>query len=364
MKRTLLRAYHGCGFARRRWVGQAGLLTAALILGVFIGRSLPAILPAQAPQKVDVATAPKVVTQSTSKKVVPNPSSNTTYCPGLDEACCLRIGPVEWKTHSVVDAKILNKMVARLAVYPSNDIVSSVIISSREWESVKTRQIHEALRKLGDNATFVDVGANVGWFTMVMAYAGYRVYAIEPLAKNRAMIQHSLCIAPPEVRARVTVLPYGLAETDGGTCELWHDAENNRGNMFVVCTLNSESARNLVRSNFRKLDTVNLMRLDTLVEDGRVGLQKGDNVVMKMDTEGFEPHVIRGAPKFLADIHPSVIYSEYSEYMIRRGARSLGWSNERANALPKEFINTMQNAGYRLMTPLYRRPIIDIIFSA
>ncbi len=363
MKRGLSRANHGGGSAQRRWVAQAGLVTAALILGVFIGRSLPAPLPPTS-RKLDIAAAPHVVTPKASKKAPPYPPSNATYCTGYDEACCLRIGPAEWRTHKVVNAKMINGVEARVAVYPSHDIVSSEIASRHAWDREKTNLIHEALRTLGTDATFLDVGANVGWFTLAMAYAGYRVYAIEPFVVNVGMLQHSLCIAPPEVRARVTVLPYGLAGADGGSCELWQDPNINKGDTFVVCSPNSEAARNLTRTKHRKLGTVNLITLDTLVADGRVGLRKGSKVVLKMDTEGFEPHVIRGAPKFLADVHPSVVYSEYSENMIERVASSMGWSEEKAKALSKEFIDTMRNAGYRLTTPINPEIINDITFLA
>ncbi len=63
---------------------------------------------------------------------------------------------------------------------------------------------------------------------------------------------------------------------------------------------------------------VNLITLNTLPGDGSVGLHRGEKMVMKMNTEDFEPHVIRGAAKFLADIHSSVVYSAYTEGTVQQ----------------------------------------------
>ncbi len=111
--------------------------------------------------------------------------------------------------------------------YASKDIASAVIASRHGRCENKENPLVAA--KSGGNTMFVDIGANVGWFMLVMAYGCYRVYAIEPYATNLAMLRHSLCITSPEVRAGVAVLPYGLAGTDGGTCELWQEQSLTRG---------------------------------------------------------------------------------------------------------------------------------------
>ena len=95
----------------------------------------------------------------------------------------------------------------KLLVYNSSDIVSDVIRSSGGWESWEIAHILDALRMdisrdspAYTPPVFVDVGANVGAFTMSVAHAGFRVYAFEGFLTNSLMIRSSLCANPPTLR--------------------------------------------------------------------------------------------------------------------------------------------------------------------
>ena len=52
------------------------------------------------------------------------------------------------------------------------------------------------LRGLTDNSdvVFVDIGANMGVFTLTAAKHGYKVLAFEPMAQNEAAIRQSVCL--------------------------------------------------------------------------------------------------------------------------------------------------------------------------
>ena len=41
--------------------------------------------------------------------------------------------------------------------------------------------------------TLLDIGANVGWFTLALASRGYHVIAFEPFCENRKALKHSIC---------------------------------------------------------------------------------------------------------------------------------------------------------------------------
>ena len=57
---------------------------------------------------------------------------------------------------------------------------------------------------------FVDIGANLGFYSLLFAHYGYDVLAIEPMRHNVRLINMSLCFSP-ELRARVTVVNAALA---------------------------------------------------------------------------------------------------------------------------------------------------------
>lgn len=73
----------------------------------------------------------------------------------------------------------------QMYVYSSSDIVSQSLLQAGTWESKDMSEIEWAMKQHqvapGAHTTglFVDVGANIGWFTINMASRGYRVAAVE-----------------------------------------------------------------------------------------------------------------------------------------------------------------------------------------
>ena len=69
----------------------------------------------------------------------------------------------------------------RICLYPTaKDVyVSGSIHSSGAWEGHVTRGVLEALKRY-PNASFLDVGANIGMHSLVVAQTGRKVVAVEP----------------------------------------------------------------------------------------------------------------------------------------------------------------------------------------
>ena len=70
-----------------------------------------------------------------------------------------------------------------------------------------------ALEKVEDvqhnQAVFLDIGANLGAYTLAIAALGYDVIAFEGLARNQLAVYTSLC-ACPDLAERVTLFPVAL----------------------------------------------------------------------------------------------------------------------------------------------------------
>ena len=89
-------------------------------------------------------------------------------------------------------------------------------------------EVSAALREqLAAGATFVDIGANIGWFSLLAASvvgpAG-RVIAIEPNPNNVALLQHS---AKDNSFDNIEVLPVAIADRAGAVA-LETDGSNGR----------------------------------------------------------------------------------------------------------------------------------------
>lgn len=149
------------------------------------------------------------------------------------------------------------------------------------------------LAALAPGATFVDVGANIGWFALQAARAvgpTGTVVAVEPNPANCQLIEAS---AAANGFGNVHVVA-AAAGRQAGWAALETDASNGR--MVPL-----EAGRAAVACSY----AVPVRPLDAILED--LGVARVD--VVKIDTEGAEPQVLDGAERTLAG-HP-VVVSEF-----------------------------------------------------
>ncbi len=144
----------------------------------------------------------------------------------------------------------------------------------------------------------VDVGANVGLHTVLAAACGAEVVALEPLPAARTMLERN--VARNGFTGRVNVLAAGAAATRG---ELTFTDGPSCLNHVVG---EGESPGVPVRK-------VPVVRLDDVVPAGR------PVVMLKIDVEGFEAEVLRGAARLLADPALHAVIVETQGYDSRYG---------------------------------------------
>jgi FkbM family methyltransferase len=141
--------------------------------------------------------------------------------------------------------------------------------------------------------TFVDVGANIGVYTVVAALRGARVLAFEPNANARGMLSANLALN--RVEDRVEVLPFALADFSGP----------------ARFTTDLESSNHLQTTPEANCEVVEVRELDALVKPAR------QVTLVKIDAEGFDEAVLRGARGTLERERPVVIVETWA------GAHSL-----------------------------------------
>ena len=70
-------------------------------------------------------------------------------------------------------------------VYKKADAVSEEIINLKNWESIPTNDILNALdyyskkNKLNNNIYIIDIGANIEWYTFTLSKFGYNLISFE-----------------------------------------------------------------------------------------------------------------------------------------------------------------------------------------
>lgn len=160
----------------------------------------------------------------------------------------------------------------------AGDVMYEQVYRLGEYEPLVTRTVRQLLRA-GDVA--VDVGANHGWYALVMAQAvgpEGSVHAIEPLPSLTAALRRNLALNPS---LGVQVHPVAVG-AENGTLEL---------HVFEDLPHGHTSAATLGRERY-ETHTVPRRRLDELLSS--------DPALVKVDVEGYEPEVVMGARGLLS----------------------------------------------------------------
>jgi len=52
------------------------------------------------------------------------------------------------------------------------------------WKDYEKKVFNQLFKESKEGDTFIDVGANIGRYSVIMAYRGLRVYSFEPIKSN------------------------------------------------------------------------------------------------------------------------------------------------------------------------------------
>lgn len=203
-----------------------------------------------------------------------------------------------------------------MAVYSAenDEVLSKEICANGFWqfEEPKSLGIKEDDGTGADLTQMVllDVGAHVGWYSFMFAAHGHRAIAVEPMTKNRALMNATLCMNP-DLASRITVLSTALASSPGRTCGIF-SPESNAGDGVLACSsdeIKSISAR--AKAGVIQREEVQLTTLDDLLEAHPDVF--GDRIdVVKENAKFQECNVLAGSSQFLTNFHPRYMMVEAS----------------------------------------------------
>ena len=183
------------------------------------------------------------------------------------------------------------------------------------WEPQLTSDL---LRKLGpasNGRVFLDIGANIGWFTLAAAAAGHRVIAVDALRTNIELLMRSLHVNPSFQRL-VEVYHYAVSSSSG-TIAVMRPAplgapQVNKANGQVQFGAVRETAA-LLEKDTDYTEQVNVTTIDDIISVSQ-HLRRDPTAridVVKMDVEGFEARALFGAMTLLDQMKPCYIVTEF-----------------------------------------------------
>lgn len=220
------------------------------------------------------------------------------------------------------------------------DIVSSSIRTSGFWEPRETGMIAD----LPQGSLVVDIGANLGWHTLVALSLGHTVVAFEPMAGNLELLEHSLCLNPG-LDSKLTVHRTALSDSDKGECQI-EAAKDNIGDGTLWCGARGSTGWVQGRPE------VALSTLDKKILPGT------EIDLMKIDVEGHEMAVIKGGSDLFSGkgghIKPRYIMAEFCPELIL----NQGYD-------PAEMLKFFMTRGYKVhqLTPHHLPPLSSSLFT-
>lgn len=148
-------------------------------------------------------------------------------------------------------------------------------------------QTFEEKRTQGADAIFLDVGANIGWFSLVAAAHGAsRVYAFEPNEGNTVRFCESLSLNGM-LDGSVVPIAKGVGNVEGEQ-DMYIEGHNNPGKYSFQ-----------KKGRGRVVGKMKLTTLDSFAEKRGWFRRRPDIAFMKLDVESFELQALQGADRLL-----------------------------------------------------------------
>lgn len=207
----------------------------------------------------------------------------------------------------------------------TQDFIQHTIFVTGRWDDDVGQVIRSTL-KVGD--VFVDIGANVGYFSLLASQLGSKVISFEPNPKCLAQLKINIEL---NNRKNIDVRPVGLADKPGIAEFHVNDASNIGGG----------SLRDSLGEKFSvQLDTLDAQLLDQPVR------------LIKIDIEGAEVLALKGASATLSRSDAPDVICEVSENILRH-----------LNSSKEELFKLMLSYGYknRIISPIRKSNLSEDI---
>lgn len=172
-----------------------------------------------------------------------------------------------------------------------------------EWNEDKNPRLVEAIKGLPSGGVYVDVGANIGY---------YSAYAAKVLGKNGTILSFE-----PSMREFVRLMQTRQINPHGCLWEILNSpvGEKKDGYVYLDCHvghtgMNRISTKNEKSISQRKLKTISLDEILSVY-----GVEYVD--LLKIDVEGYEMSALKGAKKLLGDKRIRKVIVEVTDAFLK-----------------------------------------------
>ena len=213
-------------------------------------------------------------------------------------------------------------------LYKNKDSVSSSISKFGYWEFKETNSFISALsyysRKKNitqKNIFFIDIGANIGWFSLILGKLGYNILSFEPSKSNYYILLKNFCL---NKEIDMTIINKGL-DTLSKNESIYHPL-SNIGNAHIF-----PRKKKLNLKNYEKEEII-LTNLKNYISY----LKYKNLALIKLDIEGSEAKAIEGGIDLIVKFHIPFIFIEWTPIDLREKGTD-----------PRCFLELFEKNGYK-----------------
>lgn len=202
--------------------------------------------------------------------------------------------------------------------YGYNDFISGFIKETGNWEKENDVYFDKYINK---NSVVLDIGSYIGTNTIKMAKRAKMVYSFEPVKQTFELLKKNLILNQID---NVKLYNCAVGNVNDKIDGFWYSMEEYAQN-YGTMRINKQKE---LCNNFFEQET-QIVRLDDIIHE------KIDFI--KMDTEGYEHHVIEGALGLITKYRPVIILENnnkfYHKNLFDLGYISIEIANDNHNYL-------------------------------
>jgi FkbM family methyltransferase len=176
----------------------------------------------------------------------------------------------------------------------------------------------------------IDIGANVGMFSLMLASLGHKVIAFEPFSGNFERFKLSIMANRFEERIAVHKLALGSHKSEAYILTE-QGSRVMQSNGAVAASMSdpivATMVKNLANTKFEKIttDTLDAFYLQAHIKFDNQTSTKVH--ILKIDVEGFESLVVSGGMEFFKEVRPKFIFMEMNAKLWNIRQNMPGWKS-------------------------------------
>ncbi len=176
-----------------------------------------------------------------------------------------------------------------------------------------------------DDGIIIDVGANIGWFTILFAQSSRDVIAIEPRPNNFYYLQKNV---ETNQFSNVELINSAVSDIEGSGIVFVLPSAGNSGGTHFKSNPSNVFKNKLIQKGY-EINNVSIRLIDEIVASRKVAL-------IKIDIEGAEPYALKGALNTLKISKPTIL-CELNPICL----------SDNASMKPEEFLAFMESLNYK-----------------